>query len=102
MIDVMTVTPNVLMSSDVNWEALFRENKSCVMSMVFNVYKHFRTPFLMGGSFSLPVIGCLGSGYLAASLYLLKYPPKKFVKARRMPRVSLIAHRGKHSLHPGL
>ena len=49
----------------------------------------------MGGSVScLPLVGCLGSGYLATSLYLLRYPSQRFRKARMMPRVSLIAHRG--------
>ena len=42
VIDVMTLTPDVLISSDVNWEDLVREDESCVMSVVLNVYKHFR------------------------------------------------------------
>lgn len=68
-------------------------------SYVFIVYKHSRQTLVsMGGSFSLPVIGCVGSGYLAASLYLLKFPPKRFQNTRRMPKVALIAHRGTHSI----
>ena len=42
VIDVMTLTPDVLISSDVSWEDLLREDEGCVMSMVLNVYKHFR------------------------------------------------------------
>ena len=49
LIDVMTLTPNVLISSDVSWEDLLREDESCVRCQWFSMFTNISDSSLDGG-----------------------------------------------------